>query len=190
MAKRRFFPRATLRNRTTLDLVWSPTQFATTTTADQSVAISIDDNLETKLGHNLHNGVLQAVRGDIALYINPTSAATLTRTMVSLGIAWANDDNISGGSGTTDASYPRPSDDSFDWIWRKNVPIAFASVQAVSGDNQRSGLGKVSVFTKVRRKQPSLRHSLYLFVEWNNTYDANITSVGVMGMLNTLVKLP
>ena len=174
-----------------VSLTWAGTHANLTLdhTGFQSRAIDLSEQINTRLDRNVNNVVVQTVRGQIKCYVNPTAADTLTRLVVSLGIVWADASFVTVGGSDEN---PNPLLDSMKWMWRHNYPIAFASNKALlAADNYRDPGSTIDVNVKVKRRQPSLEHHLFLFAAVNSSpAPSNTTSVSILSSTNLLLKLP
>jgi len=196
---RRFIPRV----RTTIALTWAGTQWANPVLLNGDVAFQdLSSNLDTRLGRNITNAVVQTVRGQVSVTTTATALATFTRMIMSMGIVWADSSFIDpadalAGSGS---AFPNPLSESMKWIWRHNLVVTGmnAGTAGVNGNfnlNNGSSMRTIDVHVKVRRKQPSLNHRLYFF--WAKTlpaagFDANIAATPgqLTGAVNLLMKTP
>ena len=160
-----------------LSLSWSPTHINNATLAsDQPLAIELSSGIESKLDRNLNNAVVQTVRGVLQPSITPTAANTRTRMAVSFGIAWLNTDYHTNG--TSDAAQANPADDSHDWLWRYHLYLDYVSASTTKNDQAAllAPSHQLKVHVKSKRRQPSLKHRLFLMACFDN---ANMTKSNI-----------
>lgn len=142
---------------------------------DTVYAVNLSDAVETVSGRELVRSTVRTIRGRLALTITPTAANTFTRARVAGGIAWAPDDLITGDN--VDVDHLNPLNDEYDWVWRHLWMINYAPERAVAGDRINDYGGLISLYSNRARKQPSVKHGLYLFMGRDDSDDANITSI-------------
>jgi len=186
--------------RASIALTWAGTQWSNPVLLNGDVAFQdLSSNLDVRLGRNITNAVVQTVRGGIRISTSPATGNAFTRMIMSMGIVWADKDFVDpsdtgAGSG---ANFPNPLSESMKWIWRYNYIAQGTAVAAdiLGGLERSNAYPQIDVHVKVKRKQPSLNHRLYIF--WAKTtpaqgFDANLnaTPAQLTGAVNLLMKTP
>ena len=147
--------------------------------ANTVTGVSLDADLETNLGYNLHDAQIRRVMLSIAFSDASAVAGGVTRMWMGLG--WLPD---SIGATATPAALPQapdPATADFDWVAWKNFTI----INSAAGQIHAAALPMFELDIKSRRLQRENASSLVLV--FNNT---GTNTVGVQGAGRILYGLP